>query len=259
MGLNNDRGERIPKSLINVPESVGVIRANGPVFTLGQEFTVTLLRKKVWRGWITRRLVWRAQKLARTSFTQRSNDMALPWHSHCDQLTVRFELGSKRISSYSPSGCIHHAISIRKIWILTRLCRTMGLYFFDMHPTRTRFRNGANQIPAIPVVQLVNPFMGNQLFWNPNGKLLSIGIIMGKERSGYTCKDHHTSYLVWIIALDVDGDDLPMGKQIGKPMQFWWFLWVTASFLGLGDGVYHPFLAEKAGKWWYSAVFFLVA
>jgi hypothetical protein len=47
MGLNNDRGERIPKSLINVPESVEVIRANGPVFTLGQEFTVTLLRKKV--------------------------------------------------------------------------------------------------------------------------------------------------------------------------------------------------------------------
>ena len=32
--------------------------------------------------------------------------------------------------------------------------------------------------------------------------------------------------------------------------------WVTASFLGLGNGVYHPFLAEKAGKWWYSTVFF---
>ena len=47
-----------------------------------------------------------------------------------------------------------------------------------------------------------------------------------------------------------------MGKQIGKPMQFRWFLWVTASFLGLGNGVYHPFLAEKAGKWWYSTVFF---
>ena len=35
------------KSLINVPESVEVIRANGPVFTLGSEFTVTLFRKKV--------------------------------------------------------------------------------------------------------------------------------------------------------------------------------------------------------------------
>jgi hypothetical protein len=40
-GLNKDRGERIPKNLINVPDSVEVIRANGPVFTLGQEFIVT--------------------------------------------------------------------------------------------------------------------------------------------------------------------------------------------------------------------------
>ena len=34
----------------------------------------------------------------------------------------------------------------------------MGLYLYDVHPIRTGFRNRANQIPAIPSVQLVNPF-----------------------------------------------------------------------------------------------------
>ena len=83
MGLNNDRGERIPKSLINVPESVEVIRANGPVFTLGQEFTVTLLRKKCegvgsLGGWSDGHKNWHAH---------RSPSVAMIWHCH-DTATV---------------------------------------------------------------------------------------------------------------------------------------------------------------------------
>ena len=173
----------------------------------------------MWRGWITRRLVWRAQKLARTSFTQRSNDMALPWHSHCDQLTVRFELGSKRISSYSPSGCIHHAISIRKIgsWLDFAVQWAFTFWYAPYQDEISQRSKPNSSNPCCPTCESIH---GKSTFLESKWEITVNRNNHGKRTKCYTCKDHHTSYLVWIIALDVDGDDLPMGKQIGKPMQF---------------------------------------
>ena len=76
MRLNNDTGERIPTILMNIPDSVEVVRANNSVFTLGQKNVVTLLRKEI-KKWLGHPEVGLTTKIL-TSVTQRGNDMALP-------------------------------------------------------------------------------------------------------------------------------------------------------------------------------------